>query len=177
MRKIVYYVAASIDGYICGPGADISGFVAESDGINKYLSDLQEFDTVIMGKNTYEFGYKFGLLPGQPAYPHMMNYVFSESLQFDKSHPKLQIKKRVIHEIEKLKAVEGPDVYLCGGGLFAGWLFDNQLIDILKVKLNPLLLGQGIRLFGNSTTNCRLELIGINEYSNGLVIAEYKINY
>jgi len=177
MRNIVYYVATSVDGFICGPDADISGFIVDSDGLNKYLSDLQEFDTVIMGRNTYEFGYKFGLLPGQPPYPHMMNYVFSDSLHFDNPHPKLQIKKRDIHEIEKLKSTKGSEIYLCGGGLFAGWLFDNKRIDILKVKLNPLVLGQGIRLFGNSTTTCQLEIISIQEYSKGLVIAEYKINY
>jgi len=35
-----------------------------------------------MGKNTYEFGYKFGLKPGQRAYPHMTHYIFSNSLKF-----------------------------------------------------------------------------------------------
>jgi len=177
MRNIIYYVAASLDGFICGPDADISGFVAESDGVNKYLSDLQDFDTVIMGKNTYEFGYKFGLIPGQPAYPNMMNYVFADSLEFDKPHPKLLVKKSTIEEIENLKSIDGPDIYLCGGGLFAGWLFDNHQIDILKIKLNPLVLGQGVRLFGNSKTKCRLDLISMKEYEKGLVIIEYKITY
>jgi dihydrofolate reductase len=62
-RKIVYYVASSLDGYISGINDDISGFVATGNGVERYLADLAEFDTVIMGKNTYEFGYKFGLQP------------------------------------------------------------------------------------------------------------------
>ncbi|MEJ2066019.1 MAG: hypothetical protein P8X74_22535, partial [Reinekea sp.] len=69
MRKIVYYVASSIDGYISGLNDDVSGFIYEGDGVQKYLNDLGSYDTVIMGKNTYEFGYKHGLKPGQPAYP------------------------------------------------------------------------------------------------------------
>lgn len=69
MRKIVYYVAGSLDGYISGPNADISGFVGTGSGGDKYLADLSNFDTVIMGRHTYEFGYKFGVQPGQPAYP------------------------------------------------------------------------------------------------------------
>lgn len=40
MRAIVYYMAISIDGYISGPEDDISGFVAECDGVDRYLKDL-----------------------------------------------------------------------------------------------------------------------------------------
>lgn len=78
-------MAASIDGFISGPDKGISGFenVQESDGIQMYLQDLQKFDSVIMGRKTYEFGYKFGLKPGDLAYPHMNHYIFSGSLKLD----------------------------------------------------------------------------------------------
>jgi dihydrofolate reductase len=59
MRKIIYYVAIFIDGYISGPDGDVSMFTANGDGVNQYLADLNEFDTVIMGRKTYEFGYKY----------------------------------------------------------------------------------------------------------------------
>ncbi len=61
----------SLDGFISGVNGDISGFVGDGNGVAKYLADLADYDTVIMGKNTYEFGYRFGLKPGKPAYPHM----------------------------------------------------------------------------------------------------------
>ncbi|MEQ9300481.1 MAG: hypothetical protein RIF33_18045 [Cyclobacteriaceae bacterium] len=63
MRSITYYVATSLDGYICGPDEDISGFVHKGSGVAEYLTDLKEFDTVIMGRKTYEFGYQYGLDP------------------------------------------------------------------------------------------------------------------
>ena len=50
----------SLDGFIVGPEDDISGFTADGAGIDHYLEDLKDFDTVIMGRKTYEFGYKFG---------------------------------------------------------------------------------------------------------------------
>ena len=83
MRNIVYYVAVSLDGYISGIDGSIEGFVPDGNGVDRYLRDLKDFDTVIMGRNTYEFGYRFGLEPGQAAYPHMEHYIFSENLEFE----------------------------------------------------------------------------------------------
>lgn len=59
MKKVVYYVTVSIDGFMCGLDADVRGFVSERNGVKQYLDDLKEFETVIMGRNTYEFGYAY----------------------------------------------------------------------------------------------------------------------
>ncbi|MDH5367933.1 MAG: dihydrofolate reductase family protein [Cyclobacteriaceae bacterium] len=175
MRKIVYYVATSLDGFISGLNGDISGFVGTGNGLKKYLSDLKKFDTVIMGKNTYEFGYKFGLEPGQNPYQHMLTYIFSNSLELENADPNVQIKNINLEEIEKIQNQSGSDIYLCGGGQFAGWLLDNQKIDFLKLKLNPLILGQGVKLFGNSILSSKTELIDSELYDNGLQFMTYKI--
>ncbi|MEQ8245395.1 dihydrofolate reductase family protein [Fulvivirga sp.] len=177
MRKIVYYVASSIDGFISGLNDDISGFVGTGNGVDKYLADLANFDTVIMGRNTYEFGYKYGLQPGQPAYPHMKHYIFTDNLKLENLSTQVEVKNLDLIEIDKLKMHEGTDIYLCGGGQFAGWLLDNKKIDTLKLKLNPLILGQGIRLFGNSNSNYKLELLETADYENGLQIMTYNIIY
>lgn len=177
MRKIVYYVASSIDGYIAGLNEDISGFVGTGNGVEKYLSDLKNFDTVIMGKHTYEFGYKFGLQPGQPAYSHMLHYIFSDTLKLENAAPNVQVKKIYLQEIETIQNHPGADIYLCGGGQFAGWLLDNKKIDILKLKLNPLILGQGVKIFGDSKQTCKTELVNTEVYDNGLQIMTFNIRY
>jgi dihydrofolate reductase len=177
MRKIVYYVASSIDGFISGPNDDISGYVGTGNGVDKYLADLTNFDTVIMGRNTYEFGYKYGLQPGQPAYLHMKHYIFTDNLKLENLSTQVEVKNLDLTEIDKLKMHEGTDIYLCGGGQFAGWLLDNKKIDTLKLKLNPLILGQGIRLFGNSNSKYKLELFETSDYENGLQIMTYNIIY
>lgn len=177
MRNIVYYVAASIDGFIAGPGEDISGFVADGSGVDQYLKDLKDFDTVIMGRKTYEFGYKFGLQPGQPPYPHMKHYIFSESLQFDNAAENVFISKPYIDFIRTLKEQQGSDIYLCGGGEFAGWLLDNEMVDFLKIKLNPLILGDGTKLFGKSKRKIIANLTDVNSFDRGLQIINYKLDY
>ncbi len=50
---------------------------------------------------------------------------------------------------------------------FAGWLLDNNQIDILKIKLNPLLLGKGVRIFGDSRSDFKLELIETDKSTMG----------
>ncbi|MBX2963322.1 MAG: dihydrofolate reductase family protein [Cyclobacteriaceae bacterium] len=177
MRKIVYYIASSIDGFITGHNDDVSEFVGTGDGVDRYLTDLSNFDTVIMGRNTYEFGYKYGLKPGQPAYPHMKHYIFSNSLKLENANPQVQVKKMNLVEIDKLQKEQGTDIYLCGGGQFAGWLLDNQKINTLKLKLNPLILGEGVKLFGNSTSKYKLELADTANYENGLQIMTFNVIY
>lgn len=177
MRPIIYYVATSLDGYISGPDEDISGFVPSGNGVDQYLKDLLDFEETIMGRKTYEFGYKYGLEPGQPAYEHMEHYIFSDSLKLDKLHPQVNICPVDLSIIKTLKAKAGKPIYLCGGGQFAGWLLANELIDILKIKLNPLILGAGVRLFGDTTKQYQLELLDKQSFEKGLQILTYKITY
>jgi dihydrofolate reductase len=174
MRKIVYYVATSLDGYISGPDKDISLFVQEGDLVDQYLRDLQDFDTVIMGRNTYEFGYDYGLKPGQPAYAHMEHYIFSDTLLLPDIHEKVHVVPVDLDKVKALKNTMGTEIYLCGGGQFAGWLLDHGLIDVLKIKLNPILLGGGVPLFGASMTNTRLKLVAEASYEQGAMILTYE---
>jgi len=177
MKKIEYYVGTSLDGYISGENEDVSAFVAGGNGIQQYLDDLKSYETVIMGRKTYEFGYKYGLQPGAPAYPHMEHYIFSNSLSFDNPSDQIKIKDIDIDEIEKIRAKSTTDVYLCGGGVFAGWLLENEKIDILKLKVNPMILGSGVKMFGDTKKNYQLALLDTNRYDHDLFINTYEIKY
>ena len=173
MQQIIYYVASSLDGYIAGKNDDISQFILQGKGVEKYQSDLTRFGTVIMGRKTYEFGYQYGLEPGQPAYPNMEHHIFSNSLKIDNLSEAVKIEKLSIDRLNEIRQNAKTDIYLCGGGQFAGWLFENGLIDQLKLKLNPVVLGSGTKLFGNSTANANWELIDTESFSDGLQILTY----
>ncbi|MEQ9264446.1 MAG: dihydrofolate reductase family protein [Balneolaceae bacterium] len=175
MNKIVYYVATSLDGYISGPNEDISYFAHEGNGVDTYLKDLLDFKTVIMGRKTYEFGFQFGLKPGQPAYPHMEHFIFSESLSIDELHEAVHIEKATIQRIEEIRQQSETDIYLCGGGKFAGWLLDNGMVDQLKLKINPIILGGGTKLFGSSKTALKWILKDSQTYDQGLQIVTYEL--
>src|SRR5262245_49832952 len=181
MRKLVYHVATTLDNYIAHEDGSIGGFAdfAEGDHVTDYLESLKEYDTVVMGKATYEFGYQFGLQPGQPAYPHMQHYIFSKTLKFD-TPPDQKVKivhKDELEVIRQLKEENGTDIYLCGGGAFAGFLAEHDLIDELRIKLYPLVFGKGIRLFGNSTCAVNLSLISSKVYRTGAMLITYQVHH
>jgi len=173
MKKIVYYVASSLDGYIAGENEDISKFIVQGAGVKKYQSDLANFTTVIMGRKTYEVGYQYGLEPGQPAYPNMEHHVFSNSLKIDNLSELVKIEKISVEKVLEIRQNAKTDIYLCGGGQFAGWLLENGLIDQLKLKLNPIVLGKGTKLFGSSTVYENWELKERESFPDGLQILTY----
>ena len=177
MRRIVYYVAVSVDGFIEDSNKSSDKFIHEPSIVDFYLNDLTKFDTTIMGRISYENGYKYGMKPGQAAYPHMQHYIFSNTLTFDKPDKNVKVVGPRLDIIHNLKDQKGTDIYLCGGGLFAGWLLDNELIDVLKLKLNPILLGGGTRLFGASSKSVFLDLHESLDFDNGFKILTYNIKY
>lgn len=173
MKKIIYYIASSLDGFIAGKNDNISQFILQGEGVEKYQSDLANYGTVIMGRKTYEFGFRYGLEPGQPAYPNMEHYIFSNSLKIDSLSESVKIEKLSVDRVNEIRQNAKTDIYLCGGGQFAGWLLENRLIDQLKLKLNPIVLGSGTKLFGTSTANENWELTDKESFSDGLQILTY----
>ena len=175
MKKIIYYVSSSIDGFIAGENDDISQFILEGNGVEKYQKDLLQFKTVIMGRCTYEFGYQYGLEPGQPAYPNMDHHIFSDSLKIENLADSVYIEKLSVERVQEIKLKSETDVYLCGGGQFAGWLLNNGLVDMLKVKLNPLILGNGTKLFNGIRKGNKWNLIEVNSFDDGMQILTYEL--
>jgi dihydrofolate reductase len=169
MRKLVYDVAASIDGFISHEDGSVEGLLHEGQHVVDYQERLRSYDTVLMGKKTYEWGYQFGLEPGKRPYPHMRHYVFSRSLRLPGGDVTV-VDRDAIAVVERLKAEEGSDIYLCGGGAFAGFLLDHRLVDRLVIKVNPILFGHGVRLFGGSSTKIAVTAMEARPYSNGVVL-------
>lgn len=177
MRKLIYHVATSLDDFIAGEDDSIEAFPTEGDHIQDYVQSLLGYDTVIMGRRTYEFGYRYGLEPGESPYPHMKNYIFSTTLQLPPGDDHIEvISDHVIPTITALKAQIGSPIYLCGGGNFAGFLLEQEMIDELHVKLCPITIGSGIRLFGDYTrTPSDMQELSCKEYDNGVKLIKYAL--
>lgn len=177
MQPIIYDVAVSIDGYISGPEGDISQFPQSGEIVEDYSARLATYSVAIMGKHTYEFGYLYGLKPGENPYGHMQTWVFSQSLQLPDDKAVMHHSALDLELIHTLRTEADGPIYLCGGGEFAGSLLAKGLIDKLRLKRAPVVLGGGVRLFGQASVSPRLRHIDTREYKGGAVLQEFAIDY
>lgn len=175
MHPIIYDVAVSIDGYIAGPEGDITGFADDGAVVDDYAARMATYRVAIMGRATYEFGYRFGLKPGQNPYPAMRTIVFSQSLVCPDDCA-VDIRRQTERsDLERLKHTADGPIYLCGGGTFAGQLLDWGLIDICRFKRAPIVLGSGTHLFGGQPQSARLEEIERKAYPGGYIFQVFRV--
>ncbi|MEO0376779.1 MAG: dihydrofolate reductase family protein [Cyanobacteria bacterium P01_A01_bin.17] len=172
MRKLKYYVACTVDGFIAHPDGSWDGFLAEGEHVDDYLASFKNFDTVLMGRKTYEMGLKMGVTN---PYPMMKQYVISRTMTESPDQSVELVSGNVVKLVESLKQASGKDIYLCGGANLASGLFAEGLIDEIVIKLNPVLFGSGIPLFSDDIRQTDLSLIDSKIYSSGIILLSYAV--
>ncbi|MEI2774755.1 MAG: dihydrofolate reductase family protein [Tetrasphaera sp.] len=187
MRRLVYFVAASVDGKIAGPdgttaflerdGGHWEAQVAEfPETVPTHLRQLLEidgpprrFDTVLMGRRTHEVALDAGLTSG---YQHLDQHVFThdDALAHDATVTLQDRHPRAV--LEQLRTRPGQDIWLCGGGELAGQL--SAQLDELIVKVHPVVVGDGIGLFAGAPAPVELRLTTTRCFDSGVTVLRYE---
>ncbi|MEU0025656.1 dihydrofolate reductase family protein [Streptomyces sp. NPDC006335] len=190
MRKLTYFIACTIDGFIGDESGDASfmyRFVDEEflaflkaeypETISAQgrralgIHDLEHrrFDTVVQGRGSYEVALKEGITS---PYDHLREYVASRTLtQSPDPHVEI-IGADLVGKVRELKAEEGEfGIYLCGGSELAGQLHDE--IDELVIKTYPVVLGSGMPMFGSGFALTEFTLDEVRVFDNGVVVRTY----
>ncbi|MGX1133053.1 dihydrofolate reductase [Streptomyces glaucescens] len=190
MRKLTYFIACSIDGFIGDPDGDGSSMFRFVD--EEFLAFLKEeypetlpthgrrplgmddlpnkrFDTLIQGRASYELALKQGITS---PYAHLREYVASRTLA-ESPDPNVEIvADDLVGRVRALKAEDGPlGIYLCGGSRIAGELIDE--IDEIVVKTYPLVLGSGMPMFGSGFAVTDFALDSVRAFGNGVLVRTY----
>jgi dihydrofolate reductase len=190
MRELVYYVAASVDGYIAADCGSLNDFVW-SDDYGRALfemlpetfpvhlrpraigpADNRRFDTVVMGSATYRVGLEQGV---RSPYDTLKQYVFSRSLRGGDGSSVEIIRDDACAFVADLKAREGRDIWLCGGSRLAGSLLGAGLVDRLLIKTNPVIFGCGIPLFAPGPRVCAARLEQLLRFPSDHVLLDYAL--
>lgn len=186
MRSLVYYVATSIDGFIAAPDGGFDAFANDPETLAELFAMYPEtcpahvrphlgitaeparFDAVIMGANTHRPALDAGLTS---AYPHLQQYVVTHG-ELPEDPSVTRFEGDPVAFVADLKQRPGRDIWLCGGGDLAGQLIDE--IDELQVKVNPVLLGEGIPLARLGYAPRSFDLADSRVLPAGVVLTTYR---
>lgn len=186
MRSLIYYIAVSADGFIADSSGDFSAFPQDPATLRALFEEYPEtcpahvrdifgvsdrprhFDTVIMGMRTHQPALDAGLTS---AYPHLDQFVVTHRSDLP-DDPSVTI----VHDdpaglVAELKQRPGRDIWLCGGADLAGQLVAE--IDQLHLKVNPILLGEGIPLMREGTPRS-LRLVTSRGLPGGMLLNTYQ---
>jgi dihydrofolate reductase len=167
MRRVRLSVAMSLDGYIAGPNGESDWIVMDPD--IDFGSLMGAFDTVLLGRKTFDATRHYG----GGGMPGMQVYVISRTLRHCDC-PGVIVSENPAETVATLKAAQGKDIWLFGGGELFGSLLELGLVDVVEVALIPVLLGSGVPLLPHSAMQARLRLVKHRVYEKtGTVSLEY----
>lgn len=170
MRRVRYSVAMSLDGFIAGPNGESDWIVVDPD--IDFGAVFKEFDTVLLGRKTYEMTRQQS---GCPQMPGIQSYVFSRTLRQDDCAG-VTVSNDPATTLAKLKDRSGKDIWLFGGGSLFRSLLQLGLVDTVEVAIIPVLLGDGLPLLPNFTSSAKLKLIENTIYEKtGTVALKYSV--
>ena len=169
MRKIVLYIAASIDNYIAKTDGNIDwledpSYIVEGEdfGYGKFYASI---DTTLMGNVTYQKVLGFDV---PFPYSDKKNYVFSRSEKGNDKNVEY-VSGDIVAFTKQLKKQPGKDIWLVGGGKINTVFLEKGLIDQIILTIIPVTLGDGIPLFQKGTAEKKFILEKSESFKNGMV--------
>ena len=190
MRKIIVLSMITLDGVMQAPGGpkeDISGGFKYGGWVSPFSDDVyskvvqKELKTAdyLLGRKTFEIWAPYWPEHGDfwPGINKGTKYVFSKKMK--KSGPLItgwanSVLIKSLADIKKLKKSKGPDIQVWGSGELVQLLLRNDLVDELRLKIHPLTLGRGKKLFQSGTIPAAFKLIESIVTSTGVIIVHYK---
>jgi dihydrofolate reductase len=190
MRKIIVTTFITLDGVMQAPGGpeeDKSGgfkfggwsapYMDEDSG--KVMQKQMKPTDILLGRKTFEIFASYWPQHADywPGINEVTKYVVSKKLK--KSDPKVtgwknSVVLKNLADIKKLKNSRGPEIKVWGSGKLIQLLLKNDLVDEMWLKIYPLTLGKGKKLFDDGTIPATFKLVESTITPSGVIFANYK---
>lgn len=160
MRKLVLYIAVSLDGFIAGEGERLDWLDrVEGQGDNGYEVFYSGVDTLLMGRKTYDW------IMANAEFPYSGKecYVFSHTPK-ENTKDVTFVSEDPAEFVSRLKEQSGKKIWLVGGGGLLKPLLAKNLVDELILTIAPVVLGKGIPLFHELEREAGFVLTGMERY-------------
>jgi len=188
MRKIIVLEFITLDGVLQAPGGpkeDTSGGFKYGGWTAPYFDgfsgkvmgeQMSKPFELLLGRTTFEIfaSYWPDHSDGWPGVNEVRKYVVSHAEMKLKWINSVLLKDDVVSKLKKLKEQDGPDLQVYGSGNFVQTLLKHDLVDELWLKIFPITLGSGKRLFADGTSPAAFKLTDSKVSPLGVIIANYQ---
>ncbi|MBL1215506.1 MAG: dihydrofolate reductase [Ignavibacteriae bacterium] len=177
MRKVVLYIAASIDGFIAGPKGEIDWLHSIENPDNDdfgYPKFYRSIDTTIMGNSTYKQILSFGI---DFPYSDKTNYVFTKNKTLIDMDNINFVNADHKNFVSSLKSANGKNIWLIGGGKVNSFFLKNNFIDEIILATIPIILGKGIPIFSQMKKSKEMIISRMQKYNCGVVQQRLSLKY
>lgn len=188
MRKIIVLEFLTLDGVMQAPGGpeeDTAGGFQFGGWTVPYFDDfsgkmmakqMKQPFSLLLGRKTFEIfaSYWPEHADNWPGINEATKYVASHTLSSSEWENSVILKGEVGQELKKIKKEKGPDLHVYGSGNLVQTLLKHDLVDELWLKIFPITLGKGKRLFEEGTTPAAFELVESQVTPSGVIFANYK---
>ena len=182
MRKVLFFMFTSLDGYFEGPNNDINWHNFDDEMNQLSIEQLDSVDMLLFGRVTYQMMASYWPTPAamadDPIITQKMNtlpkIVFSKTLEQAEWQNTKVIKDNFVEEITRLKNQPGKDLIIFGSSDLAVTLLEHDLLDEIRVMLNPIVLGGGKALFAGIKQPLKLKLLKTRAFASGNVLLHYQ---
>ena len=174
MRKVILFIAQSLDGYIAKNDGNIDFLEnpQRDESIDHEYDRLMEnIDTIVMGRRTYDQIVN-ELMPDHYPYAKQQSYILTSHPEVDQ-HNRYFRDESLVDLITKLKGESGKDIWIVGGNSLIAPLVNANLIDSYIIAVLPTILGDGIPLFDEQIMERKLELQSAQQI-NDIAYLKYK---
>src|SRR6185503_10764605 len=188
MRKTVVLSMLSLDGVLQAPGAtdeDPTGGFTYGGWTTPYVDDfvgrtmgeqVSGDSDFLLGRKTFEIFASYWPQHAEdwPGVNKGTKYVVSNTLTSHEWSPSVFLKGNIVDEIKKLKSEDGPDLHVYGSGKLIQTLLKQDLVDELWLRIFPISLGPGKRLFAEGTFPAAFSLQEAKTSPTGVIVASYR---
>jgi len=173
-RKIIVHIATSADGYIARPDDDLEWLISRPapKGFYGLPAFERTIDTKLLGRRTFEWSLKMGAPFGGKTH----DFVFTQQTPQEPQPRGVEfVTEPVADFVRRLRAAEGKNIWLMGGGGLIASFLDAGAIDEFIVSIVPVFIGEGIPLIAPRHCNTPLSLRSVKSFPDGVVQVHYDV--
>ncbi len=182
MRRVLFFMMITVDGYYAGPNGDIDWHNVDGEFNEFAIAQLNEADTLLFGRSTYELMASYWPTPAavqdDPEVAGKMNslskIVFSTTLERATWQNTRLIKGGIAAEVARLKQEPGKAMLILGSSQLATAFIDQGLLDEARLMVNPVALGRGKSVFAGIKDRLKLRLTKTRTFGSGNVLLCYE---